>query len=177
MKRAALLLALWPLAGLAASFDYDAYAKTTLKQIYAEAPKITEGADLFFKKRQFVVTLKSAPAKCPNGWITVVFRTLGIKEPPPVNHCITVTDGERENEIYVQDQLADALKAEVKVGQPFRAYVLYCFYNGASKKPGFVLNEFEAVGREGNALFSPGPRGSPLARYLRCGPVRLRFER
>ena len=128
------------------AFDESAYTKTTLEEIYAGAPRIEEGADLFLKKRQFVVKLKDGPRKCSNGWITVVFRTLGVESPPPVSHCVTVeSESGLVNEMYVQDVLVESLGKEVRPGGTFTAYVLYCFFNGHTKKPGFVLSEFDPV--------------------------------
>lgn len=130
----------------ASDFDHDAYVKTTLAEVQATAPKISQGADLFFKKRQFEVEVVRGPESVSNGWITVVFRTLGIADPPAVNHEIIVkgSDG-KELEMYVQDVLVDALRDEVPVGSRFRAYALYLFFNGHTQKPGFVLSEFEAL--------------------------------
>ena len=132
--------------GSAGEFDHEAYVKTTLDEIFATAPKIEEGADLFFKKRQFEVTLVSVPEKVSNGWITVVFRTLGITDPPPVNHAIKVRSASgKVVEMYVQDVLVEAILNEVGVGTRFNAYALYLFYNGHSRQPGFVLSEFEVL--------------------------------
>jgi hypothetical protein len=128
------------------TFDHDSYLATSLEEIYASAPKITEGADLFFKKRQFVVKLEEPPAKCPDGWIRKVFQILGVAEPPPVTHCIKVASAEgRTAEIHVQDVLVDALREEIPVGGSLRIYAVYLYFNGHTQQAGFVMNEFEAV--------------------------------
>ena len=128
------------------TFDHASYVSTSLDEIYASAPKITEGADIFFKKRQFAVKLTSAPAKCPDGWIRKVFQILGIADPPAVTHCVNVESSEgRTTEVYVQDVLVDALREEIPVGGSLRIYAAYLFFNGHTRRPGLVMNEFEAI--------------------------------
>ena len=137
-------------------FDHAAYGETTLDEIFAAAPKISEGADLFFKKRQFEVELLRGPQKVSNGWITVVFRTLGISDPPPVNHEILVRSPQgKEVEMYVQDVLVEPLREEVAVGSKVRVFALYLFFNGHTQKPGFVLNEFQALDTSPNSAAAP----------------------
>jgi len=151
MRKAPLLALLFFFGHLPAeAFDYESYTPTTLDEILDHPPAISEGMDIFFKKRDLAATVTEVPGP---GTAVIVGRVLRIRgvisqtqEAPAVNHCVTVkSDMGKSVRMFLQDVLVETFRVEAPVGTRVRLWVAYLYYGAASREHGFLVNEFEAL--------------------------------
>jgi hypothetical protein len=127
-------------------FDYDSYTKTTLDEILENPPKIDEGMDIFIKKRQFVVKVEGPPKPCRALIVGRVLRMRGIEVIPEVSHCMQVSSPKGKSiEVFLQDVLVDAFKADAKRGEMIKVYVVYLYYSAPSKSHGILVSAFDTA--------------------------------
>ena len=151
---AVLLIPAWGARGVGAEFDRASYQSVTLDELVEAAPPITEGMDIFLRKRQFTIKLEESPKKCTASIVGTVLKMLGVAEPPATSHCVMIsTPRGPKLSAFVQDSLVAHLRRVVKPGQDFHAYVLYFYYSGSSKELGLLVSAFDEMkaGKDENA--------------------------
>jgi len=146
----AMLALLAPLTGghtrASESFDYDAYQPTTLDDLAATVPNITEGMDIFLKKRQFEAVQVSEPKRCTAVIVGRVLRMQGVTEPPATAHCMKLRSPKGlEVEVFIQDTLVSDPARELKKGARLRVYATYFYFAAASKRMGLLVNAYTAM--------------------------------
>jgi hypothetical protein len=124
----------------AQDFDEESYAVTDLDAIYAGAPTIDEGMDLFFRKVQFVASLDQLPQSCAAAVVPKVFTMLGLGEAPAVNHCLKVRSlSGRVASLYVEDVVVEATAGDLALAQGVLIYAAYLWWNGVTQQPGMLV--------------------------------------
>jgi hypothetical protein len=133
-------------SGASPEFDRASYEAVTLDELVDTAPQITEGMDIFLKKRQLDVKLEESPKECRALIVVRVLKMQGVSEPPASSHCVLIsTPRGRKMSAFVQDSLVADLTRLVKPGQSFHAYVLYFYYAGTSKNLGLLVSGFDEL--------------------------------
>jgi hypothetical protein len=142
---AALVVVLCASAALA--FDFSRYKPRDLDDLLAE-PLPSDGADIYPQiPLKITGTLVAYGAPCPTGFLKKAMLMAGIPQNAidavPMTRCIMLRSPKNKVvQLYIQDQVSDALSKEVPIGTDVTLYVLRLF--ASTERHGLLVNEFSA---------------------------------
>ncbi|MHB8148895.1 MAG: hypothetical protein ACYDIB_01905 [Desulfobulbia bacterium] len=128
------------------AFDFNQYKQGDIDTIL-QMPRPKAGVDIYGpQKLRFRVTLAGYGQPCETGFLKKTMKMVGVPadvvENLPISQCITVKTSKRVPvSLFIQDQVAEYLPKEVKIGQQVDLFCDFLFVGTTSV--GILVNEFQ----------------------------------